>query len=41
MACAGVKLPLWVSRAEALERLGPFGSVWRDPDVLVPARAFG
>ena len=41
MARTGVKLPLWVSHTEALEGLGPFGPVWRNPDVLVPSKAFG
>ena len=31
---AGVDLPLWVSHADMLERAGPLGKAWRDPDVL-------
>ena len=31
---AGVDVPLWVSHTEILERVGPLGKAWRDPDVL-------
>ncbi len=31
---ARVKVPLWVSHREVLERVGPLGKVWRSPDVL-------
>ena len=31
---AGVDVPLWVSHADMLERAGPLGKAWRDPDVL-------
>ena len=40
IARARVKLPLWVSSHEALEREGPLGAAWRSPDVLEPACAF-
>ncbi len=36
-----VKLPLWVSHREAIERVGPLGRVWRSPDVLEPESIFG
>ena len=36
-----VKLPLWVTHTEALEREGPLAPVWRDPDHLEPTFAFG
>ena len=35
-----VSLPLWVSHREALERAGPLGRAWRNPDVMVPRHAF-
>lgn len=35
-----VKVPLWVTHTEALERNGPLGPVWRNPDVLEPSRIF-
>ncbi len=41
MARTGVDLPLWVSHTEALEKVGPLGPAWRNPDVLVPSLAFG
>ena len=41
MERAGVKLPLWVSHREMLEKVGPLGKAWRNPDVLEPSRAFG
>ena len=40
MARARVKLPLWVSSREALEKVGPLGKAWRSPDVLESARIF-
>lgn len=40
LARARVKVPLWVSHREALERVGPLGPAWRNPDVLEPACAF-
>ena len=40
MERAKVKLPLWVSSQEALEKAGPLGAAWRSPDVLEPACAF-
>ena len=36
---AGVDVPLWVSHAEMLERVGPLGKVWRDSDQLEFSRA--
>ena len=41
MERTGVKLPLWVSHREMLEKVGPLGKAWRNPDVLEPSRAFG
>ena len=41
MERTGVKLPLWVSHREMLEKIGPLGKAWRNPDVLEPSRAFG
>ena len=41
MERANVKLPLWVSSNEALEKAGPLGMAWRSPDVLEPVRFFG
>ena len=41
IARTGVQLPLWVSHTEALNQVGPLGPAWRNPDVLVPALAFG
>ena len=41
MARAGVKLPLWVSHRDVLERAGPLGKAWRSSDVLVPVCIFG
>ena len=34
-----VKLPLWVSHREMLEKAGPLGRAWRSPDVLEPTHA--
>ena len=31
MKCAGVRVPLWVSHRQALERAGPLGRAWRTP----------
>ena len=36
----GVTLPLWASYRERLERVGPLGAAWRNPDVLEPNRVF-
>ena len=36
----GVDVPLWVSHAAILDRVGPLGKAWRDPDVLEPTWAF-
>ena len=36
-----VRLPLWVSHRDALEKVGPLGEAWRSPDVLEPVRIFG
>ena len=36
----GVDVPLWVSYREMLEKVGPLGLAWRNPDVLEPSRAF-
>ena len=41
MERAKVKLPLWVSHRESLEKAGPLGKAWRSPDVLEPVRIFG
>ena len=41
MERTGVKLPLWVSHREMLEKVGPLGKAWRNPDVLEPSRVFG
>jgi len=38
MERANVKLPLWVSSGEALEKAGPLGRAWRSPDALEPVR---
>lgn len=40
MARARIKLPLWVSDREMLEKAGPLGNVWRSPDLLELTRAF-
>ena len=40
MRWAGVKLPLWVSHREALERLGPLGVAWLAPDTWEPGCPF-
>lgn len=40
MRAARVKVPLWVTHTEALERHGPLGPVWRNPDHLEPTFAF-
>ena len=37
---AGVDVPLWVSHTEMLERVGPLGKAWRDPDALELSYAF-
>ena len=40
MARIRIKVPLWVSHREALEKAGPGGPVWRNPDVLELSYAF-
>ena len=40
MERSGVKLPLWVSHRERLEKAGPLGKAWRSPDVMEPTRIF-
>ena len=40
MARGRVKVPLWVSYREALEKVGPLGAAWRNPDALEPTYAF-
>ena len=41
MERARVDVPLWVSYRELLEKVGPLGRVWRNPDDLEPSFAFG
>ncbi len=40
MERTGVSLPLWASYRERLEKVGPLGKAWRNPDVLEPSRVF-
>ena len=40
MERARVNVLLWVSYREILERVGPLGKAWRNPDVLEPSYAF-
>ena len=40
IASGRVKVPLWVSYREALEKVGPPGTAWRNPDALEPTYAF-
>lgn len=40
MARARVRLPLWVSSRELMEKAGPLGKVWRSPEVMEPTYAF-
>ena len=40
MRRAGVRVPLWVSHRNALERLGPVGAAWQQPGSWKPARSF-
>ena len=40
MERARVNVPLWVSYRELLERVGPLGKAWRNPEVLEPSSAF-
>ena len=40
MARTRVKVPLWVSYTAALEKVGPLGLAWRNPDHLTPNYAF-
>ena len=37
MERTGVKLPLWASYRERLEKVGPLGLAWRNPNVLEPS----
>ena len=39
MRDARVKVPLWVTHTGALDRHGPLGPVWRNPDQLEPTYA--
>ena len=41
MKRTGVKLPLWVSHKEMIEKEGPLGKAWRNPDYLEFTNAFG
>ena len=41
MARTGVKLPLWASYKEMIEKVGPLGRAWRNPDYLEYTDAFG
>ena len=41
MARTGVNLPLWVSHKEMIEKEGPLGKAWRNPDYLEYTDAFG
>ncbi len=40
MERTGASLPLWVSFRERVEKVGPLGVAWRNPDVLEPRRVF-
>ena len=40
MERAKVGVPLWVSHRERLEKMGPLGKAWRNPDVMEPSHAF-
>lgn len=40
MACARVKVPLWVSHERALNDVGALGPAWRSPDALEPTYVF-
>ena len=40
MERTGVRVPLWVSYREALEKVGPLGPAWRSPEVPHPTHAF-
>ncbi len=40
MERARVGVPLWVSHRERLEKMGPLGKAWRNPDVMEPSHAF-
>ena len=40
MERTGADVPLWVSYRGMLEKVGPLGAAWRNPDVLEPACAF-
>ena len=38
MERTGISLPLWASYRERLEKVGPLGAAWRNPNVLEPSR---
>ena len=40
MKRAEVDVPLWISHAGLLEKVGPLGSAWRSPEVLEPSCPF-
>ena len=40
MRWAGVKVPLWVSQRDVLERLGPLGMAWQSPGQWEPSCPF-
>ena len=40
MRRAGVKVPLWVSHRNALERSGPLGAAWQKPGSWKPPQSF-
>ena len=40
MKRAGVRVPLWVSHRNALERSGPLGAAWQAPDRWEPSCPF-
>ena len=41
MARMRIKLPLWVSYKDMIEKEGPLGKAWRNPDHLEYTDAFG
>ena len=40
MEQADVELPLWISHTGLLEKVGPLGKAWRNPDALEPSHLF-
>lgn len=40
MERSGVKLPIWASHREAIERAGPLGKAWRSPEAMEPSYVF-